>query len=81
MEKFKSVQPIIIIILICLSIFQFMQINNMKNDMNSMQSEINSLENKLDKRSRSSVWNDIDKLERRLYTVEAIIENQSRFFR
>lgn len=81
MGKFKSVQPFIIVILICLSIFQFMQISNMKNDMDAMQSEIYSLENKLDKHSRSSVWNDIDKLERRLYTVETIIENQSRFFR
>lgn len=81
MEKFKSVQPIVIVILICLSIFQFMQINSLKNDMDAMQSEINSLENKLDKRSRSSVWNDIEKLERRLYTVETIIENQPRFFR
>ncbi len=81
MEKLKSIQPVIIVILICLSIFQFMQINSLKNDMDAMQSEINSLENKLDKRSSSSVWNDIDKLERRLYTVETIIENQSGFYR
>jgi hypothetical protein len=81
MEKLKALQPIIIAALVCLSMFQFMQINKMKNDMDAMQSEIYSLENKLDKRSRSSVWNDIDKLERRLYTVETIIENQSRFFR
>lgn len=73
MEKLKALQPIIIAALICLSMFQFMQINKMKNDMDAMQSEIYSLENKLDKRSRSSVWNDIDKLERRLYTIESII--------
>jgi hypothetical protein len=73
MEKLKALQPIIIAALVCLSMFQFMQINKMKNDMDAMQSEIYSLENKLDKRSRSSVWNDIDKLERRLYTIESII--------
>ena len=73
MEKLKAMQPVIIVILICLSVFQFVQIDNMKNDMDAMQSEIYSLENKLDKRSRSSVWNDIDKLERRLYTIESII--------
>lgn len=73
MEKLKTLQPIIIAALVCLSMFQFMQINIMKNDMDAMRSEIYSLENKLDKRSRSSVWNDIDKLERRLYTIESII--------
>ena len=73
MEKLKALQPIIIAALVCLSMFQFMQINKMKNDMDAMQSEIYSMENKLDKRSRSSVWNDIDKLERRLYTIESII--------
>ena len=76
MEKLKALQPIIIAALVCLSMFQFMQINKMKNDMDAMQSEIYSLENKLDKRSSSSIWSDIDILEKRISTLEGTVEEQ-----
>ena len=78
MEKFKSFQPVIIVILICLSIFQFMQIKEMKEDISYLTSGLHSVENKLDKRSSSSIWPDIEKLERRLYIVETEVENQKR---
>ena len=78
MEKFKSVQPVIIVILICLSVVQFMQINEMKDEISYLTSRLHSVENKLDEQSSSSVWHDIDKLERRLYVVETEVENQKR---
>ena len=62
MEKFKLLQPIIIVILVGVSIFQFMQINKLKEENRSMWSSIYSLENKLDKRSSSSIWPDIERL-------------------
>lgn len=78
MEKLKSLQPIIIVILICLSIFQFMQINEMKEDIKYLTSGLHSVENKLDKHSSSSIWPDIEKLERRIDIVESEVENQKR---
>lgn len=76
MEKLKAMQPVIIVILICLSVFQFVQIGNMKNEMDAMQSEIYRLENKLDKQSSSSIWSDIDVLEKRISTLEGTVEEQ-----
>lgn len=71
MEKIKSIQPIIIVILICLSIFQFMQIKEMKEDISYLTSGLHSVENKLDKHSKSSIWYDIDDLERRIEFLES----------
>ena len=78
MEKFKSFQPIIIVILVCLSIYQFMQINEMKEDIKYLTSGLHSVENKLDKHSSSSIWPDIESLERRINIVESEVENQKR---
>ena len=78
MERFKSIQPVIIVILICLSVIQFMQINEMKEDISYLTSGLHSVENKLDKHSSSSIWDDIDRIERRLYVVETEVENQKR---
>lgn len=71
MEKFKSLQPIIIVILVGVSIFQFMQINEMKDDIKYLTSGLHSVENKLDKRSSSSIWPDIERLERRIEFLES----------
>ena len=70
MEKFKSVQPVIIVILVCLSIFQFMRIKEMQDDITYLTSGLHSVENRLDKHSKSSIWYDIDKLERRIEFLE-----------
>jgi uncharacterized coiled-coil protein SlyX len=78
MEKFKSLQPIIIVILVGVSIFQFMQINEMKDDIKYLTSGLHSVENKLDKRSSSSIWPDIESLERRINILESEVDNQNR---
>ena len=71
MEKLKSVQPVIIVILICLSIFQFLQIKEMQDDISYLTSGLHSVENKLDKQSKSSIWPDIERLERRIEFLES----------
>ena len=78
MEKFKSVQPIIIVILICLSIFQFMQINKLHNDLDHMESRLSDIDGMLDKRnSGSEIWFNIYDLKKRVIRVEGTVEEQA----
>ena len=78
MEKIKSIQPIIIVILICLSIFQFMQINKLRADVEYMESRISDIDSALDKRnSRSDIWHDIYDLKERVIRAEGTLEEQA----
>ena len=78
MEKLKSFQPIIIVILICLSIFQFMQINQLRNDVRYLESKISDIDSMLDKTSSGSeIWYNIYNLKERVIRVEGTVEEQA----
>jgi len=78
MEKFKSFQPIIIVILICLSIFQFMEINKLRKDLDYMESKISDIDSLLDKtNTRSEIWYNIYNLKERMIRVEGTLEDQA----
>lgn len=49
MEKLKQFQPIIIVILICLLIFQFVQINNLNKEIASLHFAVSELDSKFNK--------------------------------
>ena len=70
MEKIKQFQPVIIVILICLLLFQFVQINNMSKQIADLQYQTSELESKIDKISGNDFEYEIDKIKDRLSNVE-----------
>lgn len=75
MEKFKQFQPSIIVILVCLSIFQFIQIYKLTTEINDLQYQTSDIEEKIGKLSGKDFENEIDKLKSRVTDMEYDINN------
>lgn len=75
MEKFKTYQPIIIVILICLSLVQFIQINNMRKEIADLEYQTSELESKVEKLSGKDFDYEFDQIKDRLSTIEGNIQD------
>lgn len=75
MEKIKQFQPVIIVILICLLLFQFVQINNMSKQIADLQYQTSELESKIDKIAGNDFEYEIDKIKGRLTDVEGQVND------
>ena len=75
MEKIKQFQPVITVILICLLLFQFVQINNMSKQIADLQYQTSELESKIDKISGNDFEYEIDKIKGRLTDVEGQVND------
>ena len=75
MERLKTMQPVVIVILVCLSLFQFIQINKMSKEISQLQYEVSEVDSKIDKINGNDFDNEIGKIKDRLANSEGRVED------
>lgn len=73
MDKLKSIQPVIFVILICLSIFQFMQIKELREEIANMDYKVDHLESEAKDHEYK-----IDRIQKTLGEMDDIFRDQEK---